>query len=41
MGDLPAHVKIHEEGQREGFLIEPRPISMADSFDAFPHRGAA
>jgi hypothetical protein len=41
MGDLPAHVEIHEEGPREGFRIEPGPISMAGSLDAFRHRGAA
>jgi isopropylmalate/homocitrate/citramalate synthase len=30
MTDLPAHVEIHEEGPREGFQIEPGPISSAD-----------
>jgi hydroxymethylglutaryl-CoA lyase len=30
MTDLPTHVKIHEEGPREGFQIEPGPISTAD-----------
>jgi hydroxymethylglutaryl-CoA lyase len=30
MTDLPAHVSIHEEGPREGFQIEPGPISTAD-----------
>src|SRR5260370_7640045 len=28
--DLPTHVDIHEEGPREGFQIEPGPISTAD-----------
>jgi hydroxymethylglutaryl-CoA lyase len=28
--DLPTHVEIHEEGPREGFQIEPGPISTAD-----------
>ena len=27
MTDLPKHVEIHEEGPREGFQIEPGPIS--------------
>jgi len=27
MADLPTHVEIHEEGPREGFQIEPGPIS--------------
>jgi len=27
MADLPKHVEIHEEGPREGFQIEPGPIS--------------
>jgi isopropylmalate/homocitrate/citramalate synthase len=27
MSDLPKHVEIHEEGPREGFQIEPGPIS--------------
>ncbi|MFT5447026.1 MAG: isopropylmalate/homocitrate/citramalate synthase [Gammaproteobacteria bacterium] len=30
MSDLPATVDIHEEGPREGFQIEPGPISTAD-----------
>jgi len=30
MGDLPTSVEIHEEGPREGFQIEPGPISTAD-----------
>ena len=30
MTDLPKKVKIHEEGPREGFQIEPGPISTAD-----------
>ena len=30
MSDLPTHVEIHEEGPREGFQIEPGPISTAD-----------
>lgn len=30
MSDLPASVEIHEEGPREGFQIEPGPISSAD-----------
>ena len=30
MSDLPDHVEIHEEGPREGFQIEPGPISTAD-----------
>jgi isopropylmalate/homocitrate/citramalate synthase len=30
MGDLPTRVHIHEEGPREGFQIEPGPISIAD-----------
>ena len=30
MTDLPTHVDIHEEGPREGFQIEPGPISSAD-----------
>ena len=30
MTDLPSHVEIHEEGPREGFQIEPGPISTAD-----------
>ena len=30
MPDLPTHVEIHEEGPREGFQIEPGPISTAD-----------
>ena len=29
MSDLPKHVEIHEEGPREGFQIEPGPISTA------------
>lgn len=28
MSDLPKHVWINEEGPREGFQIEPRPISL-------------
>ncbi len=30
MSDLPKHVHIQEEGPREGFQIEPGPISTAD-----------
>jgi hydroxymethylglutaryl-CoA lyase len=30
MTDVPKHVRIHEEGPREGFQIEPGPISTAD-----------
>src|ERR1700736_4203325 len=30
MTDLPSDVDIHEEGPREGFQIEPGPISTAD-----------
>jgi isopropylmalate/homocitrate/citramalate synthase len=30
MTDLPTHVEIHEEGPREGFQIEPGPISTTD-----------
>jgi hypothetical protein len=30
MTDLPKHIDIHEEGPREGFQIEPGPISTAD-----------
>ena len=30
MTDLPSRVDIHEEGPREGFQIEPGPISTAD-----------
>jgi len=30
MTDLPTHAEIHEEGPREGFQIEPGPISTAD-----------
>jgi isopropylmalate/homocitrate/citramalate synthase len=30
MTDLPSSVDIHEEGPREGFQIEPGPISTAD-----------
>jgi isopropylmalate/homocitrate/citramalate synthase len=30
MTDLPRHVDIHEEGPREGFQIEPGPISTTD-----------
>src|SRR5260370_36956947 len=30
MPDLPQHVEIHEEGPREGFQIEPGPISTGD-----------
>ena len=30
MTDLPKTVEIHEEGPREGFQIEPGPISTAD-----------
>jgi isopropylmalate/homocitrate/citramalate synthase len=29
MSDLPKHVEIHEEGPREGFQIEPGPITTA------------
>ena len=27
MSDLPKQIEIHEEGPREGFQIEPGPIS--------------
>jgi isopropylmalate/homocitrate/citramalate synthase len=30
MSDLPNSIEIHEEGPREGFQIEPGPISTAD-----------
>ena len=30
MSDLPARIDIHEEGPREGFQIEPGPISSGD-----------
>ena len=30
MSDLPTSIDIHEEGPREGFQIEPGPISTAD-----------
>src|SRR6516164_3687841 len=30
MTDLPTHAEIHEEGPREGFQIEPGPISTPD-----------
>lgn len=30
MSDLPSSIEIHEEGPREGFQIEPGPISSAD-----------
>jgi isopropylmalate/homocitrate/citramalate synthase len=30
MTDLPRHVEVHEEGPREGFQIEPGPISTTD-----------
>jgi isopropylmalate/homocitrate/citramalate synthase len=30
MSDLPSKIEIHEEGPREGFQIEPGPISTAD-----------
>ena len=30
MSDLPKHVHVQEEGPREGFQIEPGPISTAD-----------
>ena len=30
MTDLPRQVHIHEEGPREGFQIEPGPISTDD-----------
>ena len=30
MSDLPQRIEIHEEGPREGFQIEPGPISAAD-----------
>src|SRR5262252_6950370 len=30
MTDLPTYVDIHEEGPREGFQIEPGPISTSD-----------
>ena len=30
MSDLPKSIEIHEEGPREGFQIEPGPISSAD-----------
>jgi hydroxymethylglutaryl-CoA lyase len=30
MPDMPKSIEIHEEGPREGFQIEPGPISTAD-----------
>src|SRR5215470_16437155 len=30
MSDLPSTIEIHEEGPREGFQIEPGPITTAD-----------
>jgi hypothetical protein len=30
MTDTPASIDIHEEGPREGFQIEPGPVSSAD-----------
>lgn len=30
MSDVPTRVHLHEEGPREGFQIEPRPIDTAD-----------
>lgn len=30
MSDLPKRIRIHEEGPREGFQIEPGPIATAD-----------
>ena|SRR5438477_7159824 len=30
MTDLPTRVDIHEEGPREGFQIEPGPVSTAE-----------
>ena len=30
MADCPSHIHIHEEGPREGFQIEPGPISTDD-----------
>ena len=33
MSDLPKMVEIHEEGPREGFQIEPGPISTADKVE--------
>jgi hydroxymethylglutaryl-CoA lyase len=30
MSDVPSSIEIHEEGPREGFQIEPGPISSAD-----------
>ena len=44
MSDLPSHVEIHEEGPREGFQIEPGPISTQDKIrliDALSETGLA
>lgn len=44
MSDLPTRVEIHEEGPREGFQIEPGPISTADKIaliDALSETGLA
>lgn len=44
MSDLPQRVEIHEEGPREGFQIEPGPISTADKIaliDALSETGLA
>ena len=30
MSDLPSFVRIHEEGPREGFQIEPKAIPVAE-----------
>src|ERR1700712_4377268 len=42
MSDLPHHVDINEEGPREGFQIEPGPISTKDKIrliEAFADTG--
>lgn len=44
MTDLPTRIEIHEEGPREGFQIEPGPISTADKIaliDALSETGLA
>ena len=44
MSDLPSSIEIHEEGPREGFQIEPGPISTADKIaliDALSETGLA
>ena len=41
MSDLPTQVEIHEEGPREGFQIEPGPISTADKIRLIEALGGA